>query len=160
MPKKKTSTQRKKSLTYDKQALKISHICSIIGYITLVFPLFTALYLIISKLTGHHIYLSSIMGRILLAGLIAGPILLLISLVSGVILFSQTRFIKSKKKKKQYVITAIAIIIIAALLAFYIHSFINSIVQKKRIPVNGKILLTTGPTTRQYGTVPRPLRES
>ena len=118
-------TKKKKALSYEKQALKISKICSIVSYVALALPLCASLCIILHKLFNRHIYLSSLVGKIVVAGLIAGPILLLVSIASSVIIISQTRFLKGTKKKKKYTITAIMTIVVAAFLAFYLHVFMH-----------------------------------
>ena len=116
---------KKKILSYEKQASKIIKVCSAVSYVALTLPLCTALCIILHKIFGHHIYLDTFIGKVVIAGLISDPILLLISIVSNIIIISQNKFLRGAKKRKKYLIAAIMIIVVAALLAFYLHSFIS-----------------------------------
>ena len=127
MPKKKLPAKHKKPMSYGRSTLKISKITCIIGYVSLILPTYTAIYLIVTKVIGQRLRLVGFFGRLAYIGLITSPFFLIISLITGIVLFYRRRFTKSQEIKRRYTITAIMIIIIAALCSFYIYSFVNGL---------------------------------
>ena len=118
---KKKATPKKKHESYEKQATKISKSCIIVSSVALALPILAIVSMLFLNL--FHVWVST---EIIVAGFVAGPVLLLVSLISSTIVFSQLSYIKNNKTKKKLIATCMLLVVVAAILAFLLRSYIDA----------------------------------
>lgn len=123
----------KKTISQSKQAQVILKRCAIIGSVSLIIPFLASFFLFLMNYFPAMMkdgvmpgFLVIFIAYTTIAGLLAGPVLLIAAMACGVIILSRVSHIKSLAIRKKYIIIAMALMIATALIAFLLPKLYES----------------------------------